>query len=217
MVQKPNYLFCPCFALNEKVVGLAIVMQIQSSPHYNSETRYVSISIFHEDIPAPLGLKRNSTFFHHTTFLCVSLLKLRSCKITIALCRKKWFVAVLFFREARVTIINPHMGLDYNFFVGFGEEDYLRMKPRVYEIEERKLGDLCFHNWFASICNWLSKRPVGMEKNKSSHCRFGKTDNLCLVDLIYLYAWSIFGEEESQQKSASKPRRRHGTAESGFS
>ena len=97
MVQKPNYLFCPCFALNEKVVGLAIVMQIQSSPHYNSETRYVSISIFHEDIPAPLGLKRNSTFFHHTTFLCVSLLKLRSCKITIALCRKKWFVAVLFF------------------------------------------------------------------------------------------------------------------------
>ena len=124
MVQKPNYLFCPCFALNEKVVGLVIVMQIQSSPHYNSETRYVSISIFHEDIPAPLGLKRNSTFFHHTTFLCVSLLKLRSCKITIALCRKKWFVAVLFFREARVTIINPHMGLDYNFFVGFGEEDY---------------------------------------------------------------------------------------------
>ena len=164
MVQKPNYLFCPCFALNEKVVGLVIVMQIQSSPHYNNETRYVSISIFHEDIPAPLGLKRNSTFFHHTTFLCVSLLKLRSCKITIALCRKKWFVAVLFFREARVTIINPHMGLDYNFFVGFGEEDYLRMKPRVYEIEERKLGDLCFHNWFASICNWLSKRPVGMEK-----------------------------------------------------
>ena len=40
-------------------------------------------------------------------------------------------MAVLFFREARVTIINPHMGLDYNFFAGFGEEDYLRIKPRV--------------------------------------------------------------------------------------
>ena len=56
-------------------------------------------------------------------------------------------MAVFFFsREARVTIINPHMELDYNFFVGFGEEDYFCMKSRVYEIKERKLGDLCFQN-----------------------------------------------------------------------
>ena len=67
-------------------------------------------------------------------------------------------MAELFIREACVTIINPHMGLDYNFFVGFVEEDYLRMKPIVYEIEERKLGDLCLQILLASICNWLSKR-----------------------------------------------------------
>lgn len=54
--------------------------------------------------------------------------------------------SAFFSREARVTIINPHMELDYNFFVGFGEEDYFCMKSRVYEIKERKLGDLCFQN-----------------------------------------------------------------------
>ena len=58
------------------------------------------------------------------------------------------------------------MGLDYNFFVGFGEEDYLHMKPIVYEIEERKLGDFCLQIVLASICNWLSKRPLGMEKKQ---------------------------------------------------